>query len=325
MGSAMKPTRARIYHNMAIMLEAGLPIGRALRVSRDSARGRLRQSFGRVLSGIEGGLSLTEAMARPGQAFGPLEVRLVECGELTGRMPQAFASLAGWYDFRDRMRRIIASGLALPVMIFFIAGLLWPAIQVFSGKLDLAEYPLAVLAFWAGLAGPILLIYLLIRLGRQGGPTRWLIDRVTLGVPIVGKAAEQLALGRFCLAFEALYSSGIMIDLSLTTAAGVCGNRVMSARLGRAVEAVKDGRPAGEGFPRSLPREFREVWTVGEESGSLAESAQRLGRMAAELAEYRFTELARWVPRIVYFLVMGRMAMAVLSGYSELPAMLSIP
>jgi len=47
--------------------------------------------------------------------------------------------------------------------------------------------------------------------------------------------------------------------------------------------------------------------------------------MAAESAEYRFTELARWVPRIIYFLVMVRTAIAVLSAYSERPAMLSIP
>ena len=57
----MKPTRARIYHNMAIMLEAGLPIGRALRVSQDSARGRLRRGFQKVLSEVEDGLSLAEA------------------------------------------------------------------------------------------------------------------------------------------------------------------------------------------------------------------------------------------------------------------------
>jgi len=240
-------------------------------------------------------------------------------------MPQALASLAGWYEFRDRMRRIIASGLALPAMILFIAGLVAPAIQVFSGKLALAGYPLAVLGFWAGLAGPIALIYLLIRLGRQGGPTRWLIDWATLGVPIVGEAAEQLALGRFCLAFEALYGGGIMLDRSITTAAGVCGNQVLAGRLRGGAEAVKDGRAASEGFPRSLPREFREAWAVGEETGSLAESAQRMGRMAAESAEYRFTELARWVPRIIYFLVMVRTAIAVLTAYSKLPAMLSIP
>ncbi len=320
----MKPTRSRIYHNMAIMLEAGLPIIRALRVSQDSARGRLRRSFRKVLSGIEDGSTLTEAMARPGQVFGPLEVRLVECGELTGRMPQAFASLAGWYGFRDRMRRVIGSGLALPALVFFVAGLVVPATGVITGKLSLAGYPLAVLAFWAGLAGPIVLIYLLIRLGRLGGPTRWLTDWAALHVPIVGKAAEQLALGRFCLAFEAFYSSGILIDRSITTAAGVCGNQVMTGRLSRAAEAVKDGRPAWEGFPRSLPREFREVWAVGEESGSLGESVQRLGQMAAESAEWRFGELARWLPRIIYFLVMMRMAMAVLGGYSGLSSMLSI-
>ncbi len=52
-----------------------------------------------------------------------------------------------------------------------------------------------------------------------------------------------------------------------------------------------------------LPPEFLEPWRIGEETGSLDEVAKRLAEANAEAAEFWFGEFARWLPRVVYFLV----------------------
>jgi hypothetical protein len=67
-----------------------------------------------------------------------------------------------------------------------------------------------------------------------------------------------------------------------------------------------------EGLSRRLGREFLDVWEVGEETGTLDEAARRLAIAVGQTAEGRFRALAVWVPRILYFLIMLRIAVQVL-------------
>jgi hypothetical protein len=64
-----------------------------------------------------------------------------------------------------------------------------------------------------------------------------------------------------------------------------------------------------------------ELWRTGELTGSLDVTLERLAAMTGDQAEFTFTELARWLPRVIYFLVVIYMAymffkfgMAIIAG-----------
>ena len=49
--------------------------------------------------------------------------------------------------------------------------------------------------------------------------------------------------------------------------------------------------------------EYIETWKVGEVSGKLTESVQRLGQTTGERAEMFLGEFCRWMPRLIYCLI----------------------
>ena len=83
-------------------------------------------------------------------------------------------------------------------------------------------------------------------------------------------------------------------------------------------KSVKEGEMFSEGFSTNLPLDFREAWLVGEETGNLDEVTKRLADSYAANAEFIFTQLATWLPRIVYFIVCIKIALDVVKGYTNL-------
>jgi type II secretory pathway component PulF len=66
-------------------------------------------------------------------------------------------------------------------------------------------------------------------------------------------------------------------------------------------------RAAGE-----FPAEMLTLWQTGEQSGRLDETFQRLATLFAERCRHRIAELARWTPRLAYFLVAAYMVLEIL-------------
>ena len=84
----------------------------------------------------------------------------------------------------------------------------------------------------------------------------------------------------------------------------------MNSRRGAA--SATAGSPISEGFSKKLPAEFLELWRAGEETGRIDETAKRLADNYAAGAEFWFSQWAIWLPRVVYFIVCGIIAFAIL-------------
>jgi type II secretory pathway component PulF len=52
-----------------------------------------------------------------------------------------------------------------------------------------------------------------------------------------------------------------------------------------------------------LPIDFIERWQIGEETGELDNVVRRLAETTTEMAEEILTELAQWIPKLIYFFV----------------------
>jgi type II secretory pathway component PulF len=131
----------------------------------------------------------------------------------------------------------------------------------------------------------------------------------------------KLALSRYCWVFHMLCKAGMPVMNCVSMAVSAAGNAVVGDMFRPAVVSVKAGESIGKGLSKRLPREFVEMWKIGEESGTLDVVTRRLAENYAEAAEFSLNEFARWFPRFVYFLVCILMIIYVFRNFGRLATM----
>lgn len=313
----MADPRINLYHNLAVLLEAGVPIGRALKTAHK--RGRIGRLFGHIADDVSKATSLAEAVERRKRHFEPLDVSLIRVGEDAGELGAVFEMLGQWYSFRHRIHRTILSGLILPIMLIHFAAVLIPVPQLALGGWDVAAYVQAVLIFLAAFYIPACVVGGIIYLTPRRGPLRVVLDTIVMGIPVLSSAVRDLALSRYCNVFGMTLKAGVPIVQAAAMAADAAQNAVIRRALAGGTRAVQQGNEMSTGFSRRLlPADFIAVWEVGEETGNLDESALRLGGIYAENAERGFEAVAVWVPRLVYFIICGAMAYFVVKGFMSI-------
>lgn len=146
--------RELVYHNLAVLFEAGLPAKKAFSTVTSGLRGRLAKDLRSLNDAISRGSTIAEAMDMRPRSFSPMEVMMVRAGETSGMVAQAMAGLADWYTFCTRLRRDFWAGMAYPLFLFHAAAFLMPLPGLFLGSLDLGSYFFNVLGFLALLYVP---------------------------------------------------------------------------------------------------------------------------------------------------------------------------
>ena len=310
----MAAKRADLFRNLSTMLQAGIPIERAFHVTTKSASGRLRAGFRHIGEQIHVGRSVGDAMAEKHRAFTPFEIAVVSVGDQSGNLPETLRTLANWQEFTDTIRRSIRAKLAIPVLMFHVACLVFQGFFYIRGTLSQAIHGegevITGLAFAVGLAKmlslfyvPALAIFAVYHFTPRSGPIRAAFDGIWLHVPILGKAMQELALSRYCDSFYMLTKAGVPIHVAADQAADMATNVVIGRRLRGAAVSASNGLPLHEGFSRWLPKMFRDTFEVGEETGTLDRTLEALARQYRESAEFYLNELGKWAPKLVYFLI----------------------
>ncbi len=308
----MKNTRAVLYHNLANLLDAGVPLLRSLESCSAGLKNQLARRFPVLAETIHNGSSLAEAMRQHPKHFRRLDIIAVEVGETSGQLPQALYQLADWYSVTQRLRGIILSGLLLPFLLVHVAAVLIPFPRFILGQINLTEYLTTVGLTLLPVYLIILAVIMIRRFTPETGPLRRILEGVLSLVPVLRRGLRDLALSRYNRAFHMLLSAGVPGIQAAELALECTGNVGIARRLRGAVQSARQGNFFCDGFDPRLPVELRESWRIGEESGSLDKTTRRLADNYAQSAEMMLKEFARWLPRIIYFIIMIMMALAIL-------------
>ena len=308
----MSKKLAVAYYNLSIMLDAGMPVLKALETATAGTTGNLKKAFTALAKGASKGDSLAETMRKYPWTFAPIDVMLVEVAETSGNLPKSFKHLSQWYEFRIKLKHIIISGLILPLAILHIAAFIIPLPPLVLGQISVGGFILRVLGTLAAFYVPLVVIIAVLRLMPNKGQLRRIFDTAILWIPGLGQAIRQLAISRFCRAFNLLYEAGIPITQSVQKATDATGNAIIADLLKGGAESAKAGKLVYEGFSRKLPADFLNLWQVGEETGELDKTVPRIANNYSETAEWMFVEFCRWMVRLFYFLICAFLAITVL-------------
>ncbi len=274
---------------LATLLEAGLPIVRSLRILEGQmAPGVLKRTIGQVSEDVEGGNSLSEALAKHPKVFPQLYENMARAGEAGGVLDTVLRRLADFMEKTEKIRRQIRGAMAYPVVVVSFALLIFiglmvvvvPKFEEIFASLgeELPTYTQTLIDasrfmqsnWYLFFIVPLVFvgIYKLVQRTYRGA---YFIDRVKLAIPIFGGIKRKSIVSRFCRTFGTLLSSGVPILDSLTITQGAMGNLVVEEALDRVHESMREG----EGIARPLGQSgaFDDVLVnmidVGEETGEL--------------------------------------------------------
>ncbi len=276
---------------MYTLLKAGVPIMQALRGLRDSTHNlTLSQVIGSVGEGLDAGMDLATTLKRHPEVFSSLFVSLVQVGETTGNLPEAFLELAGYLDrekeTRDRVKQalrypmfvIFAIVFALFVINIFVIPAFAKVYASFHASLPLpTRFLIAVSDFVRAysylLVGGVIAGVFAVRnyLRTANGHYRW--DKRKLKLPLIGRIIYSATLGRFARSLAMTLRSGVPVVQGMAVVSRAVDNDFVGERIGQ----MRDGLERGESIVRAataaglFPPLVLQMIAVGEESGALDE------------------------------------------------------
>jgi len=283
---------------LATLLEAGLPIDRALGIQEGlTASPRLRAIIGDVLRSVRGGTSLGEALAKHHpRPFSRLYVNMVRAGERGGVLEQTLRRVAEFLEEAQEFRDTLVSALIYPTLLAAVGGAAVVFLMTFviprfadifrdlGSTIPLPTQVLMVVSswlrhYWWAVAGAILAGALGIRVWVATPAGRLQADRIVLRLPLLGPIALQTEVARFARITGTLLRSGVPMLAALGVVKEMMGNQVLA----RAVDSLGDGVRGGAGLSKPMvdtgvfPALAVHMVRVGEETGRLDEMLLKVG------------------------------------------------
>jgi type IV pilus assembly protein PilC len=104
------------------MINSGLSLIRALSILADQTENKkLAEVIGEVRTEVEGGQSLSSAMAVHEKVFPKLYIAMVRAGEAAGMLDQVLIRVANMYEADVKLRSKIKSAMTYPVIVLVMA------------------------------------------------------------------------------------------------------------------------------------------------------------------------------------------------------------
>jgi type II secretory pathway component PulF len=308
--------RAELYHQLGVMIAAGLTIHQSLeQLKRNPPDRSLRPKISEWLDYLGQGFTVTQAVQSMGQWMPSFDLALIEAGEQSGRMDACFKLLALHYQDKARMVKQAISDLLYPLFTFHVAIFVFPFIDWFKTG-NTVRFILTILGVLAPLYALVFFIIFACQ-GRHGEKWRAILERVFRPIPVLGTARRDLALARLAAALEALLNAGVPIIGAWELAATASGSPALRRLVLNWKPRLEHGSTPAELVSESgqFPPVFASLYHTGEISGQLDQTLNRISTLFQEEGLRRMRLAARWGPQIVYFAVAIYVACRVIGFY----------
>ena len=107
---------------LAVLLRAGLPLDRALKVLIDmAAQPQMNELLNDLLRSVKGGKALSQAMQPYQQVFGTFYLSMVRAGEASGQLAQVLNRLVEYLETAKENRDTVISALIYPAILAVVS------------------------------------------------------------------------------------------------------------------------------------------------------------------------------------------------------------
>ena len=281
----------------ATMIDAGLNVVSALVILEQQTDDKaLSEVVREVRADVEGGMLLSQAMARHPKVFDRLYIAMVEAGEAAGILDKVLDRVALQIEKEMKIKRRVKGAMIYPTLVLcfaflVLAGMLLFLVPIFEDIFADLEGELPMLTKVIVGASDVLKGYWFIVFPAIGasiyGLRRWkktpagrqVWDRFKLHAPAgIGKVVLKVTMARFSRTLATLVAAGVDIIKALEISGQTAGNWVVEAALADVRAKVHQGIPIAEPLIENpvFPPLVSQMVKVGEETGELEKMLDKI-------------------------------------------------
>ncbi|MDD2696800.1 MAG: type II secretion system F family protein [Candidatus Pacebacteria bacterium] len=275
---------------LAIMFKSKVPLVESLKVlSSQTGNFDFKEKIIKISEEVEGGTSLSQAMARYPKIFSPFYIAMVKSGEVSGKLSEVLNYLADHLERDYHLMNKARGALLYPSLIVFVVLLVMGLLVFFvipqlTGVLESGGQTLPVLTRvvigvatflrnwgWLLVLTFIVFLFFCFRYYQSDRGKKY-FDSFFLRIPMVGGLLKMVSLTRFAENLSTLIAGGLPIAQALETVADIIGNVSYKEIIIKARDEVRKGEPVSAILnrrPELFPPVFIQMVLVGEKTGTL--------------------------------------------------------
>ena len=323
---------------LSTLQDAGLPILRSLRILEEQQKsGTFKRVIGYVADDIEGGSTLSEAMARYPKTFDRLFTGMVAAGETGGVLDLILARVADFMEKAQKLKSRVKSAMVYPLVVLCAAfGILlalmkWVIPQfktvleeMVQGELNPVTTTVLGVSNWIAkeygwaviLAVPFGLIFL-IKIIRQFRMGRFVLDSIKLKIPVMGPLTNRVSVTRWTRTLGTLISAGVPILDAITVTRETAGNEVFANMLNNVHNSIRQGDTFAGPLRQSKTVDLivSNMVAVGEETGDLDKMLLKVADNFDEQVDVLVASLMSMLEPIMIIVLGGIVMLIVLAVF----------
>jgi len=248
-----------------------------------------------IATDIQGGMMISDALAKHPKVFSNFYVNMVRSGEESGGLSDVFVYLADYLERNHELTSKARGALVYPafVIVVFVVVMILLLVMVIPKLSEIIESSGQDIPFYTaviiGLSSfflhyGIFVLLILIILGclvyylERTGSLH--LSDMKLDIPIIGNLYRKLYLSRIADNMATMLSSGVSVVKAVEITADVVDNKRYAKILFGSTELIKSGSTVASAFEgyEEIPRILILMIKVGEETGALAQTLQVMSK-----------------------------------------------
>lgn len=311
----------------------GIPILQVLNlIQTDVINETIRKLLQEVIEDISQGETLHASFAKHPTLFDATVIGLIKTGEASGELEQVLGRISKMLEQKAENKAKIKSATFYPklvvsvmvivtgvVVYFVIPKIKSTLISMGSDLPPITKFVVGtsdfVLGYWYLILAAAFVAYEVFSRWVKTEKGRLMFDTWKLKAPVFGKLFLYLELNNFCVILDLLISSGLPLLEALETLKEAQNNENIRRDIQTSQEVISRGGTIAEGLGESkyFPASFRNLISIGEETGRIQPILQRLGRYYQVQINYRLDNLAKLLEPILLAIIFGMVTVLALA------------
>ena len=331
--------KSSLYQKLGTMLQAGVPLLRALDIISQIPNPRVRGIVLSVRDEVSKGRVMSDAAAKHPSMFNQIDISMIKAGEATGNLDKILFRLAEAKEKESSLRKKLQSAMVYPILVIVvifgvIVVMIKTVVPVIS---DLyaganADLPPATkflinssrfleqnIAWIILVLSVVLFLFIVFTKKTTMGALLW--GLIKLRTPIFGSIHQNIALTDICSCLSLLITSGVPIVKAVRMTSRVADSRIYRGSFEQVADELEQGIPISnslEEFPKLYPSILVNMISAGEESGTTDKMLVTLSHFYETEADTKIKSLSAALEPIIIVLLGMAVAFVVLAVMSPI-------
>lgn len=339
--------KSYFFHLLAVMVDAGIPIMKALKVlSKKTENPRFARIINTLAYDVERGKVMSQSMLKFPDVFKDSEVGIVRSGESIGNLALLLFKLAAQTERTHALYLKVRGAMIYPATVLIalmisgaiVVTVVIPQIETFFTQANF-ELPLLTEIILRGGTFFIRFMWLFIVLivfmvlvgtfyaGTERGRRR--LDIWALSVVLLGETVRKLNVSKFIQLLSLLVEAGVPIHEAVRIAGGSVSNTLYKEFFVELRTGIERGEKIADNLAKApflFPETVVAMVSVGENSGQLGKISEKLATHYEQEVEHsleNFTTILEPIVIVIVGVAVGVLALALLGPIFSLSTLVS--